>query len=262
MSLRCASGASGRRGSGRHRSKASLWRTTGDVRDTWSGAGGIITLADETEPLAVWAGPGGWNDPDMLVAGLRGRSRANAAGTIGCTDAEYRTQVSLWAILAAPMFASCDLRTADAATVAALATPGVLAIDQDPMGEPGHRIQRIGSVDVWERRLSDGARAVAVVNRADEGASVHLEWPEAHAGPPEVIDAWTDELLDHRRGQIDLERAPPPAALRRGRPQGPLKVKLSMTTSAGCPSCGAAPRKSHKLMRGFSPPGTGTSAPV
>ena len=184
---------------------AHLWRTTGDVRDAWSGKGGIITIADENEPLADWARPGAWNDPDMLVAGLRGRSREGAAGTIGCTDAEYRTQISLWAMMAAPLFASCDLREADPATLAAFTCRGVLAIDQDQLGRPGRRVRRVGSLDVWDRQLVGGSRAVAIVNRDDAPASVELDWPPMHGAPPLVVEAWTDAELERRGHLVDLE---------------------------------------------------------
>jgi alpha-galactosidase len=206
---------------------ASLWRTTGDVRDTWSGGGGIITLADATEPLAAWASPGGWNDPDMLVAGLRGRSRPGAAGTLGCSDAEYRSQVSLWAMLAAPLLASCDLRDADAETIVALGTPGVLAIDQDPLGRPGRRIRSLDQVDVWERELAGGASAAAVVNRAGVAVSVRLAWQADHGAPPDVVDAWTDEPV--RAGAPETRLAAHETLLYRvGSPRGGERLAVDV----------------------------------
>lgn len=183
---------------------ASLWRTGPDILDAWSGPGGVMTVADATEPLGEWGGPGGWNDPDMLVAGLRGSSRDGAAGTLGCTDAEYRTQISLWAMLAAPLHASCDLRNADAETIAALTRPSVLAIDQDPLGRPGRRVPRDGSLDLWERELDGGASAVAIVNRGDETAAYHLSWDSDHGAAPEVVDAWTDRSLVGGTTSIEL----------------------------------------------------------
>jgi alpha-galactosidase len=176
--------------------QAHVWRIGPDIQDAWSGAGGIIAVADQAEALAEWAAPGGWNDPDMLVVGLRGRSRAEAAGTAGCSDAEYRTQMSLWAMLAAPLFVSCDLRTADAETIAILTAPGVLAIDQDPLGRPGRRIRRTGTVDVWQRTLADDASAVALVNRGDGAVSVTVDWTRRHGGPADIVNAWTNEEVD------------------------------------------------------------------
>jgi alpha-galactosidase len=184
---------------------ASLWRTGPDIQDAWSGRGGIVTVADVTEPLADWAGPGGWNDPDMLVAGLRGSSRPGAAGTVGCTDAEYRTQISLWAMLAAPLFASCDLRVADPETIASLTRPGVLSIDQDPLGRPGRRLRSEGALDLWERELDGGASGVAILNRGDRTESIRLAWEREHGAVPEAIDASTETPLAGDTATVELE---------------------------------------------------------
>jgi alpha-galactosidase len=100
--------------------------------------------------------------------------------------------MSLWAMLAAPLFASCDLRAADREMLAILAAPGVLAIDQDPLGRPGSIVGRHGPVDTWQRPLSGGASGVALVNRSRRSRSLRLDWPQAHGGPPSVEDAWTD----------------------------------------------------------------------
>lgn len=184
---------------------AQLWRTTGDVRDQWDGPGGIVTLADATEPLAEFAGPGGWNDPDMLVVGLRGSSRDIAAGTIGCTDAEYRTQMSLWAMMAAPLMVSCDLRTADEAPRGILGGAGIIAIDQDPLGQPGRRTSRIGPLDVWHRRLAGAATAVALLNRSEKRVSLELGWDAAHGAPPEVLNAWSGLPVERLPLKVELD---------------------------------------------------------
>ncbi len=201
---------------------ASLWRTTGDIRDAWSGDGGIITIADQTEPLAEWARPGGWNDPDMLVAGLRGRSRAGAAGTIGCTEAEYRTQISLWAMMAASLLASCDLRSADPVTFFQLTRPGVLAIDQDPLGRAGRRVARAGEIDTWTRELAGGAAAVAVLNRADSSASWQFRWPADHGARPIVFDAWEGVEVASAGYTVDLE------------PHATVLLRVEGTSLEGC----------------------------
>jgi alpha-galactosidase len=191
---------------------AQLWRTSDDIQDAWSGNGGIISVADGTEPLAQFAGPGGWNDPDMLVAGLRGHSRSDAAGTIGCSQAEYRSQVSLWAMMAAPLFISCDLRNVDAETVATLSAPQVLAVDQDPLGRAGRRVARSHSLDVWQRDLDGGAGAVAVVNRRGEEVTLRPGWDRLGGAPPQVVDCWTDRNLG---GTLTIELEPHATALYR-----------------------------------------------
>ena len=184
---------------------ASQWRTCDDIQDAWGGTGGILDVAEQTEPLAAWAGPGHWNDPDMLVVGLRGRSRAGAAGTIGCSEAEYRSQLSLWAMLAAPLFASCDLRQADATTLALLTAPAVLAIDQDRLGRPGRRVRRAGPVDVWHRELDGGAQAIAILNRADQPVSLRVAWPSRHGTASDVINAWSERPVERGGELLRLE---------------------------------------------------------
>jgi len=184
---------------------AQLWRTSDDIQDAWAGTGGILAVADATEPLAAFARPGAWNDPDMLVAGLRGKSRPGAAGTIGCNDAEYRTQVSLWSMLAAPLLASCDLRTADVATLDILRAPGVLAIDQDRLGRAARRIGQRGTLDLWQRPLTGGATAVAVINRANRPVSVRLRWIHRHGALPGVVDAWTEGPMSAPPQTVELE---------------------------------------------------------
>jgi alpha-galactosidase len=184
---------------------AQSWRTSDDIQDAWAGTGGILAVANATESLAAFARPGAWNDPDMLVAGLRGKSRPGAAGTIGCNDAEYRTQVSLWSMLAAPLFASCDLRTADVATLDILRAPGVLAIDQDRLGRAARRIGQHGPLDLWQRPLTGGATAVAVVNRADRPISVRLGWTPRHGALPGVVDAWTEGPMSAAPQTVKLE---------------------------------------------------------
>jgi alpha-galactosidase len=185
--------------------RASLWRCGPDIQDAWDGAGGIGEVLDQTEPLAEWGGPGSWNDPDMLVAGLRGNSRPGAAGTRGCTDAEYRTQISMWAMLAAPLHASCDLRFADRATRAMLTNSNVIAIDQDPLGVPAHRVMRIGPLELWQRPLTGGASAVAIVNRSEASTSVQIEWPSDHGGLPEILNCWTGEVVDRPVARTSFE---------------------------------------------------------
>ena len=100
------------------------WRTTGDISDSWARA--CSASCNQNLPLAQYAGPGHWNDPDMLEV-----------GNGGMTDAEYRTHFSLWAMMAAPLLIGSDLRKASAATLAILTNTDVIAVDQDPLGKQG-----------------------------------------------------------------------------------------------------------------------------
>ncbi len=133
-----------------------MWRTTHDVpvhdpHDRWRA---IQRVVARNAPLSGFAGPGGWNDPDILQVGLGGLSAT-----------EGRTVFSLWAMMAAPLLAGSDLRRIDAATRATLGNREVIAVDQDPAGLQGVRVSSRRGRDVWVRRLAGGERAVLFVNR-------------------------------------------------------------------------------------------------
>ncbi|MGC1376887.1 MAG: glycoside hydrolase family 27 protein [Anaerolineales bacterium] len=159
-----------------------LWRTTGDIKDKW---GSLLTIIDANNVNSASAGPGHWNDPDMLEV-----------GNGGMTDVEYRTHFSMWAIMAAPLIAGNDLRAMDQATKDILTAPEVIAVDQDPLGVQGVRVSRIVATkgpQVWSKVLSGvNTRAVALFNRSDEDASMTVEWKQIDlpSGPASVRDLW------------------------------------------------------------------------
>jgi alpha-galactosidase len=128
-----------------------LWRTTGDINDHYAR---MEEIGFGQAGLARFAGPGHWNDPDMLEVGNGGMN----------TD-EYRTHMSLWAILAAPLLAGNDLSTMTPETVALLTNKEVIAIDQDRAGRQGDRVSAVGPVEIWVRSLADGSKAVGIFNR-------------------------------------------------------------------------------------------------
>src|SRR5712691_3565878 len=130
-----------------------LWRTTGDIGDDWAS---IISRVDLSSQYALTAGPGGWNDPDMLEV-----------GNGGMTDDEYRAHFSLWAVMAAPLIAGNDVRTLAAATRDILENREVLAVDQDSLGAQGTIVwERPPELQVWMKPLQDGSRAVVLLNRS------------------------------------------------------------------------------------------------
>ncbi len=133
-----------------------LWRTTGDIRDTWDSMSHIGF--DQQIGLENAAGPGHWNDPDMLEI-----------GNGGMTDTEYRTHMSLWSLLAAPLLAGNDLRTASPDILSILTNREVIAVDQDRLGREAHRVSKNGDLEVWSRPLAGGDYAVGLFNR---GASI------------------------------------------------------------------------------------------
>jgi alpha-galactosidase len=136
-----------------------LWRTTGDVQANW---GSIYNIINQQAGLAKYAGPGHWNDPDMLEVG-NGR----------LSLAENRSHFSMWAMLAAPLLAGNDLPNMKPEIKAILTNSDVIAIDQDKLGREGTHVYSDGEVDVWSRPLSGGAMAVAVLNAGSDRVASH-----------------------------------------------------------------------------------------
>lgn len=142
-----------------------LWRTTGDITDTYKT---MAEIGFDRNPKFGHAGPGGWNDPDMLELGNGGMS----------ID-EYATHMTLWAMSAAPLMMGHDLRQTDAATRALLENRGVIAIDQDARGIQGHAVRSEGDAVIWIKPLADGSVALAVFNRGEQAARVMLRPEDA-----------------------------------------------------------------------------------
>jgi alpha-galactosidase len=128
-----------------------LWRTTGDISDRYAS---MENIGFSQAGLARFAGPGHWNDPDMLEV-----------GNGGMNTEEYRTHMSLWAILAAPLLAGNDLSTMAPETISLLTNKDVIAIDQDRAGKQGDRVSAVGPIEIWVRPLADGSKAVGIFNR-------------------------------------------------------------------------------------------------
>jgi alpha-galactosidase len=155
-----------------------LWRTTGDISDNWESMSHIGF--DLQAKLAPYSGPGHWNDPDMLEVGNGGMS-----------DLEYRTHMSLWSLLAAPLLAGNDLRSVPANTMEILTNKEVIAIDQDALGKQARRISKEGDTEIWARPLSDGSYAIGLFNRGAVAAKVTARWKDAgFTGTGAVRDLW------------------------------------------------------------------------
>ena len=174
------------------------WRTTGDIMDRWEGVDrwmiGIMNIVDRNEPLWPFAGPGHWNDADMLEV-----------GNGGMTTAEYRAHFSLWAMMAAPLIAGNDPASMDAATREILTNAEVIAVDQDRLGVQGRRVWRDGGRELWVKPLAGGARAILFLNRGDAPAEIEADW-EQIGWPAElrvrVRDLWLHRDLPRARGRI------------------------------------------------------------
>ncbi len=160
-----------------------LWRTTGDIRDTWDS---MTRIGFGQNELAQWARPGHWNDPDMLEIGNGGMS-----------ETEYKTHMSLWAILAAPLLAGNDLRSMSPAILEILTNRDVIAVNQDKEGKQGSRISKTGDQETWARPLAGGARAVAIFNRATEPATLTIPWVDLGiTGKAQVRDLWEHKAIE------------------------------------------------------------------
>ena len=171
---------------------ANLWRTTGDITPDWDR---MYVILSQQEGLEKYAGPGHWNDPDMLEVGN---------GKLGY--GENRTHFSMWAMLAAPLLAGNDLPNMKPEIKAILTNRDVIAIDQDNLGKQGTRAYSEGEVEVWSRHLAGGALAVAIINTADNGRFAshpfHLSLAELGLhGPQAGKDLWTGKRVTLKDGQ-------------------------------------------------------------
>jgi alpha-galactosidase len=141
-----------------------LWRTTGDITDKFSR---MTQIGFGQAGLSKYAQPGRWNDPDMLEV-----------GNGGMTPVEYRTHMSLWALLAAPLLAGNDLTKMTPDSLAILTNHEVIAIDQDPAGRQGDRVAAEGPLEVWAKPLSGGGKAVGLFNLSDQPSYVEVNYAD------------------------------------------------------------------------------------
>lgn len=161
---------------------ANLWRTTGDVsnRIDFQEYARMMFVGFGQQGLQSYAGPGHWNDPDFLQIGNNGLNLD-----------EDKTQMSLWSLLAAPLFSSTDLTKLSAAQLAVLTNHDVIAVDRDPRGIQGHRISQDGPVQIWAKPLRDGHMAVGLFNAGESPlpASVNLR-QLGYSHPVHARDLW------------------------------------------------------------------------
>jgi alpha-galactosidase len=163
---------------------ATMWRIEFDISANW---GSVTGLIDFDKPLSQYAGPGHWNDPDMLEVGR------------GMTAEEDKSHFGLWAMLAAPLLTGNDITKMSATTKAILTNKDVIDIDQDPLGKQGTMVATAGSnLEIWSKQLSGtNARAVALFNRSGAAASMSVTWTQAGlpAGAATVRDLYAQKDL-------------------------------------------------------------------
>jgi alpha-galactosidase len=160
-----------------------MWRTGPDIGDPNSDRTTLVGF--QQAGLERFAGPGRWNDPDMLMVGL-GKLDVN----------ENRMQMSLWCLLAAPLLASADLTKISSADLAILTNPEVIAIDQDPAGVQGYRVFEEGPLEVWVKPLADGSKAVGLFNHDERATPVTASFKEVGIRESaSVRDLWARKTL-------------------------------------------------------------------
>jgi alpha-galactosidase len=176
-------------------------------------------MIDRGVGLERYSGPGGWNDYDMLIVNLRG---GGALVGEGATPQEYRTHLSMWAILASPLILGSDVSRMDRYTHETLTNAEVIALNQDPLGEQAARVRKDGDLEVFAKALADGGRGVALLNRGEAAAEMDVrwvgdlgvDWPAAtvrdlwaHRDLGEFPDRFTATVGSHQATMLRLDPA-------------------------------------------------------
>jgi alpha-galactosidase len=175
------------------------WRTADDLGGSFEGIGKALFRDGfdvySRDSLHLYAGPGGWNDPDYLLLGYLSNWRGKTVPT-PLTPNEQYTQVSLWSLVAAPLIFSGDITRLDNFTLSLLTNDEVIEIDQDPLGIPGHRIYKNADTEVWAKQLEDGSFAAGLFNRGETETDVTAYWSDLSiSGKQKVRDLWRQKDL-------------------------------------------------------------------
>jgi alpha-galactosidase len=177
------------------------WRTTGDISDNWSSMSDIGFNQDGHEK---YAGPGHWNDPDMLVVGKVGWGPSLHPTKL--KPNEQITHISLWCLLSSPLLIGCDMSSMDDFTLALLTNDEVLDINQDPLGKPAGRVRKDGQAEIWARPLFDGTKAVGLFNRGRQPVKVKVDWQDLKLeGPQPVRDLWRHKDMGQQPDGYEAE---------------------------------------------------------
>jgi len=194
---------------GAYAEMANVWRTTGDIQDSWHS---MSTRGFSQDRWAGFTGPGHWSDPDMLVVGKVGWG-PQLHDTHLTADEQY-THISLWCLLSAPLLLGCDIAQMDDFTVGLLTNDEVLAIDQDPLGKQATQISNEGDRVVYAKTLEDGSTAIGLFNRGDTAATISVNWgpwgslPTDYTGKFLVRDLWRQKDLGTFEGKFSAPVAP------------------------------------------------------
>jgi alpha-galactosidase len=176
------------------------WRTTGDITDNWGSMSGIGFSQNGHERFA---GPGHWNDPDMLVVGRVGWGPSLHRTML--KPHEQVTHITLWCLLSSPLLIGCDMSQLDDFTLALLTNDEVLDVNQDPLGKPAGRVRLDGPTEVWARPLFDGTKAVGLFNRGGQAATVKVRWTDLKLQAPQPVrDLWQHKDLGEQGGGYEI----------------------------------------------------------
>lgn len=198
-----------------------MWRVTPDIRDCyqckfdWGGVG-VLDIIDIMADLYPYAGPGHWNDAEMLEVGNGGMNKE-----------EYKTHFSMWCMLATPLMAGNDLRKMDADTKEILINKEVIAVNQDKLGEQARRFMDMGEKEIWAKPLANGELAVCFLNRTESVWKLDYDWHKQtiyfanevniHKKEYKIRDLWKHQDLGTTKAHTQYEIAP----------HGVLMVRLS-----------------------------------
>ncbi|CAN1166952.1 unnamed protein product [Linum perenne] len=168
------------------------WRTTGDISDKWEK---MVHRADENDKWASYAGPGGWNDPDMLEV-----------GNGGMTTAEYIAHFSIWALAKSPLIIGCDVRAMSNETYQILSNSEVIAVNQDQLGVQGRKAKE-GDQEVWAGPLSNNRVAVVLWNKGSSRATVTAPFSDIglRSDLADARDLWAHSTIPSVKEQISAD---------------------------------------------------------
>jgi hypothetical protein len=191
-----------------------LWRTTGDITDTWTSMSQIGFSQDKA---SSYAGPGHWNDPDMLVVGKVGWGPSLHPSRL--TADEQYAHISLWSLLASPLLIGCDMSQMDEFTLNLLTNDEVLEVNQDPLGRQATPVRQEEGIEIWSKPLEDGSLAVGIFctggkspvesfNWGDEKnhAKIRLDWADLNiTGTHKIRDLWRQADLGEFTDKFEAE---------------------------------------------------------
>ena len=182
---------------------SNAWRTGGDIKDSWGQLKSRLFTQDKWAP---YAGPGHWNDPDMLIVGVVGWNVAEKHPTKLTPDEQY-AHISAWCLMSVPLLLGCDLTKLDGFTLGLLTNDEVLAVNQDPLGRQATTISRQGENGVMAKKMEDGSHAVGLFNLGDNGAQkVTVKWANLGIEGPRIVrDLWRQQDLGTFDGEFSAQ---------------------------------------------------------